>query len=361
MKAAILGDTHFGVKDGSKVFNNFFEKFYTKVFFPYLIQNNINVIIQLGDSFDDRKHAHLKGFEDCKKFFFDKIREYNFQYYSIIGNHDSFYKDTISVNTPKILLNEYSNFSIIETPKHLEIFPGIDCLFIPWICRENYKDCIDEIKNSKSSFCFGHLELKDFSMYKGIKCEEGMDATIFDRFEFVMTGHYHHKSNKGNIYYLGTPYELTWHDESDPKGFHIFDFKHRSLSFIPNPYKIYNKIYYDDFDSVLEDEIRQKIENNLLNEYTESYIKLIVKNKKNPYLFDLFLDSIYKIDPLDVTIIEDSTEILEEEMDDVDDSEDTLTILFKYVDGIKTKDLNPKRLKLILGDLYNEASSLDVL
>jgi DNA repair exonuclease SbcCD nuclease subunit len=357
MKCAILGDTHFGVRNGSRSFNEYFEKFYSKVFFPYLLENDIKRVIQLGDIFDNRKQTHLQGLFECKKYFFDKFEEYDIELLVLIGNHDSFFKDTISINSPKLLLQEYSKIKIIEDPSFVEIVPNTEALILPWICKDNYYSSMDKIKTSKTDVCFAHLELKDFAMYKGIICEEGMDANIFDGFEYVFTGHYHHRSNKNNIYYLGTPYELTWQDDSDPKGFHIFDLHNRQLEFIKNPYKMFNKVYYD--DSLNEVEIKNQIENFELDKYSNSYIKVIVQNKKNPYLFDLFIDSIYKINPIDLVIIEDVSDVLNEELNDVDESEDTLTILNKYIDNIKTQDIDSNKLKNILSSLYNEAVNLD--
>lgn len=358
MKIAILGDTHFLVRNGSKSFNSYFEKFYDTVFFPYLLNNNIKTVVQLGDIFDNRKTTHLQGLSECKRYFFDKFNEYDIDLITLVGNHDSFFKDTISVNSPRLLLGEYERVQIIDKPS-LKNIHGIDIVFLPWICQENYDKSMETIKNSTSDFCFGHLELRDFAMHKGILCEEGMEPNIFDRFEFTFTGHYHHRSNKGNIYYLGTPYELTWHDDSDPKGFHIFDFESRQLEFINNPYKMFNKIYYDDLSN--PEILKESIENGLFEHYSNSYIKVIVKNKDNPYLFDLFLDNLYKINPIDLVVIEEVSEVLAEQLDDIDETEDTMTILSKYIDNIKTKELNSNRLKMILSSLYNEAMNLESL
>ena len=61
MKLCILGDTHFGARGDSLDFHNYFKKFYDDVFFPYLKQNNIQVVIQLGDLFDRRKFINFNS------------------------------------------------------------------------------------------------------------------------------------------------------------------------------------------------------------------------------------------------------------------------------------------------------------
>lgn len=358
MKIAVLGDTHFLVRNGSKSFNEYFNKFYTDIFFPYLKNNNITTVIQVGDILDNRKVTHIQGLSECKKYFFSKFDEYDIQLITIVGNHDSVYKDTILVNSPKLLLGEYKNITVIEEPKTLDIF-GYDVAFFPWICKENYDQTMKEVSQTKADICFGHLELRNFAMHKGILCDDGMESEIFKKFDFVITGHYHTRSHRDNIYYTGTPYELTWHDDSDQKGFHIFDFNSRELEFIQNPYKMFHKIYYD--DALNEDNVKYYIENNKLEEYSNSYIKLVVKSKENPYLFDLFVDAIYKTNPIDLVIIEDSLEILNEEINDIDESEDTMTTLFKYVDNIKPKELEINKVKSVLIELYNESISLEVV
>lgn len=357
MKICILGDCHFLARNGSKSFNSHFECFYSNIFFPYLINNNIKTVVQLGDLMDNRKQAHLQGLSECKKYFFDKLEEYDITLYTIVGNHDSFYRDTISVNSQNLLLKEYKNVISIENPEYVEIADNKKVLFLPWICKDNYEEAIKKIDQSLSDICFGHLELRDFAMYKGFICDDGMDWKLFERFEFVFSGHYHHRSNRGNVYYLGTPYELTWQDDSDPKGFHIFDLDTRNLDFINNPYKMFNKIFYDDL--LNEDFIKDQIENSKLDGYSNSYIKVIVKNKDNPYLFDLFIDALYKINPLDLVIIEDMSDVLNEEIKDIDETEDTLTILSRYIDNVKTKDLDSNKLKNMLSSLYNEAMSIE--
>lgn len=356
MRCAILGDTHFSTRQGSKVFSDFFEKFFENTFFPYLIENNIDTVIQLGDLFCHRRYINFNGFSDSKRFFFDKLQEHNIQLYVLVGNHDSVYKDTISLNSPDLLLNEYNNIHLIDKPSTITIKDKFDLCIIPWICKENYEDSIKEIKLSKSDICFGHFEIAGFAMYKGVIRDEGLDNKLFDKYEFVFSGHYHHRSTKNNIYYLGTPYELTWNDDSDQKGFHIFDLENRKLEFIKNPHKIFNKIYYDDV--LNEDYIKKQIEDNIFENIKETYIKIVVKTKDNPYLFDLFVDSIYKNNPIDVTIIEDVQDVLLEEINDVDETEDTLTIINTVIDNIKTKDLDSNKLKHIMSSLYSEAISV---
>ena len=55
MKVAIITDQHFGARKNSKLFHDYFLKFYENIFFPYLEKNGITTVIDMGDTFDSRK------------------------------------------------------------------------------------------------------------------------------------------------------------------------------------------------------------------------------------------------------------------------------------------------------------------
>jgi predicted phosphodiesterase len=55
MKAALITDTHWGVRGDSKQFIDYFDRFYTDVFFPYILSNDVDTIFHLGDIVDRRK------------------------------------------------------------------------------------------------------------------------------------------------------------------------------------------------------------------------------------------------------------------------------------------------------------------
>ena len=48
MKIAVITDTHYGARKGSKHLHEYFEKFYKDIFFPELEKNNIDTIIHLS-------------------------------------------------------------------------------------------------------------------------------------------------------------------------------------------------------------------------------------------------------------------------------------------------------------------------
>jgi hypothetical protein len=196
----------------------------------------------------------------------------------------------------------------------------------------------------------GHLEIKGFEMHKGHLNEQGLDKSLFKRFEKVISGHFHKKSDDGHIYYLGAPYEITWSDYKCPKGFHIFDTKTRELTRIPNPLRIHKKLIYND---KVED-----YNNKNLKDFENTFVKLFISNKTDSDMFDKFVEKFHnEINVHELNIIEDlSSDITSSVKDNIlEQGEDTLTFLGNYIDQIETT-LDKNKLKKFAKELYVEAS-----
>lgn len=349
-KVCLLGDCHLGARSDSIVFHDYFEKFYEQIFFPYLVENDIKTIVQFGDLFDRRKYINFNTLKRSREYFFDKLQEYNLDFHVFVGNHDVAFKNTNDTNSPDLLLNEYSNVTVYTQPTVVQFNTETKYALLPWVNSSNYEDSLEFIQSSGAPMLFGHLELAGFEMHRGVFNDHGMDASLFNHYDIVCSGHFHHRQTRGNITYLGTPYELTWADYNDTRGFHILDENTRNIEFIQNPYRMFNKIYYDDFDKTVDQVIEQDFET-----YKDTFVKVIVKNKTNPYWFDMFIDKLDKADPGDYQIVEDHLNLsLEEDSDIISEAEDTLTILKKVVAGIET-NVSKKKIGHFLTSLYHEA------
>jgi len=348
MKIALVTDTHFGARSDSQQFDTYFKKFYDEVFFPELDKRKITQIIHLGDCFDRRKYINFNSLSNCKKYFFEQVKTRGIDMDMIIGNHDTFYKNTNDVNSPSLLLGEYPGIRTYDKAQ-VVLYDNLQILLMPWICTDNYEHTTKMIEGKVATVCFGHLELAGFIMYKGQDTHlghDGFDPALFKDFKLVCSGHFHHKHGRGNVQYLGNPYQLFWNDFEDDRGFHIFDTKTLELEFIKNPNTIFEKYYYDD-----EKEDPLSID---ISKFNSKLIKIIVVNKKDFYKFDKFVESIYKENPIELKIIEDFSEFESEAIDENIDLEDTMTLLSNYVDSIET-DADKERLKGILKTLYVEA------
>lgn len=349
MKIALLGDAHIGARSDSLAFHSFFRKFYG-FFFSELKSRKIDTIIQLGDLWDRRKYINFVSLSESRKYFFDELRERDISMTTILGNHDITFKNTLEVNASSLLLQEYDNITVIDKPTTVEL-GGIKIALIPWICSENYVDCFNEINNTQAEICMGHFEISGFEMYRGHIAEGGLNSDSFNRFDTVFSGHYHHRSTRGNISYLGTPYELTWQDYNDPRGFHIFDTETLTVEFIQNPFTMFVRLEYNDKHEVLDlDAI----------DLTETYVKLVVVNKTDYYKYDNFINKLYTKGCHDIKIVEDMSEFQSGTVDETIDLEDTLSILSNYVDSINT-DIDKDKIKTYMKSLYIDALNCEVV
>lgn len=358
MKIALITDTHFGARSDSLPFDSFFEKFYDNCFFPELEKRQIKTIIHLGDIFDRRKYINFHTLKKCKRYFFDATEKLDIDMHMIPGNHDTYYKNTNEVNSPELLLTDYDNITVYPEVTELTFGNALNpkkILFTPWICSDNYQQTMDAINETDATVCFGHYELAGFQMYKGHANDHGMDPSIFQKFDLVCSGHFHHRSSRGNITYLGNPYEITWSDFDDPRGFHIYDTETDELEFIQNPFNIFHKFHYDD----TSESFRAIVDSDIFNNLSGCCVKVVVVNKTDFSLFDKFVDKLYSSNLNELKIIEDFSEFEDEAIgDDNINLEDTMTLLNEYVDNVTT-DLDTNRLKGVLQTLYVEAQNIE--
>ena len=351
MKVAIITDQHFGARNDSIAFLDFFEKFYDNTFFPALDANSISTVLVLGDTFDRRKYVNFYALDRAKKMFFDKLEERGIRVHMLAGNHDTYYKNTNEVNSPDLLLVEYGNIDVISKPETI-VVDGTSICMMPWICPENYQESLDHIKNTKAEICMGHFEIAGFAMYRGMESHDGLAKETFEKFDLVFSGHYHHRSSDKHIHYLGNPYELTWQDYNDPRGFHLFDLDTRQLEFICNPYRMFERIEYNDKD-------QDPIDLDVI-ELEQKYVKLVVVNKTDFYKFDKFIQKLYNKGCYEIKIIEDMSEFQDGEIGEEINLEDTLSVLANYIDSVET-DVDKEQIKTFMRTLYTEAVNVEVV
>ena len=161
MRVGLICDTHYGCKKGSKHLHDYFELFYKNVFFPALEENNVEAVIHMGDAFDSRKSIDYQSLEWSKRVVFDPLKKYDV--HMIIGNHDTYFKTTNSVNSPELLLQTYSNIRTYSDPTEVNI-GGLKILFIPWINQENESKTFKLIEKTTSKCARGTLSYKDLEL-----------------------------------------------------------------------------------------------------------------------------------------------------------------------------------------------------
>ncbi len=275
-KILVVGDMHIGARSASPIVMEHQLKYMENVLFPLIEKHNIKQILQLGDLFDTRKFSNHLILHTWKKRFFKVLRDLNVEFITLLGNHDTFYKNTNEVNTTSLFLSEFDNIVVIDKPTEMKL-AKTNFLLLPWICSENREEVLKAIEKSTSLYCAGHLEFSGFEMHPGQIASSGEDVSLFEKFDTVFSGHYHTKSHKGNIFYTGIPYELTWIDYNDSKGIFIFDTDKLELEYVKNENPLFVKVVYNDDEK--KDDYWKYID---LSKVSNSYVKLIVTKKTNP-------------------------------------------------------------------------------
>ena len=342
MKIALITDQHLDGRKGSLAFWNYFQKFYDDVFFPTLEKEGIDTIIDLGDTFDNRKSMDYNTFNRVDSNYFQRLKDY--EVHMILGNHCTYYKNTNKINSPELLLEKYSNINIYAEPKEITL-GSKKFLMMPWINSENREECLKYITESDADNMCGHLECDGFEVTPGMKFEGGFSISQFKNFKRVWSGHFHHKSKHGNVQYLGNPYQMFWNDYKDSRGFHIYDTESDRLKFVRNPYEIFDKIFYDD-TSV--DYNKQDV-----SDYKDKFIKIVVNEKRDYQMFETLVDRLYNVGAHDVKIVE--TLVDADNVEDVDlETKDTMTLLNEYIDEVEIA-VDKTDLKSLMRTLYIES------
>ena len=344
MKVAIITDTHYGARKGSKYLHDYFELFYKNVFFPTLEEQGVEAVIHMGDAFDSRKSIDYQSLEWAKRVVFDPLKKY--EVHIAVGNHDTYYKNTNEINSPGLLLQTYKNIKTYDRATEVTI-GGLKVLMLPWINAANEEDTTKTIKKTDCKVAMGHLEINGFRVHRNYVMEEGMDCDILEKFDRVFSGHYHTRSDNGKIFYLGNPYEMFWTDVNDTRGFHIFDTETLELTPVNNPYKLFHNIYYEDTNYKLFN----------AKEYENKIVKVIVRKKSSPKDFEKFIDKLYSAGIHDLKIVENFV-IQECEDFEVNEEENTLTILNRYIEEAEF-ELDKSVIKKIFEDLYREACEVE--
>ena len=347
MKIGLITDTHYNFRKANKPFHEYFAKFYDEIFFPTLKKNKIKTVIHLGDAFDSRKGVDYWALDWAKENVYDRFQDLGITVYNIVGNHDAYYKNSNEINSIDTLLQQY--FNVVRVSKPTEyIIEGMKTVLLPWICTDNEKETFELLGETEAKVVFGHLELNGFTVYPGHVHTEGLDKKVFQKFDRVYSGHYHTRSDDGKIFYLGNPYQMFWNDVNDKRRFHIFDTDDYKLDYYQNPHTMFERIYYEnnnpkDFDA---------------SHLTDKMVKIVVRQRDDYKMFDKFVDSIVKVNPLELKIIE-NIDVYDEDVNcDEIPTEDTLSILDKYVEESEF-ELDKNTIKKLLREFYKEALEVE--
>lgn len=245
-KYVVLGDTHLGLYNDSEIWHNVVKNLFNEIS-DFCIRNNIKTIIHGGDFFHNRKNINVKTIQSSIEII-KTLKDLNL--IIIIGNHDTYFKNTINPTSLQIF-QKYNNVKIIDKPTKFD-----DILLVPWM---------GDHTSIKAKYCFGHFEINGFHMNSNYVCKKGIKYSQFKEFKQVLSSHFHTPSKKGNIQYLGSPFQQTFQDVNSKRGYYVWD--NGDLKFIE--FTNYPKFYKINASEKIKSKI---IKNNIIKlEFKKDY------------------------------------------------------------------------------------------
>lgn len=230
-KLMICGDTHFGELSNSEKYNKQLVEFFSWCV-DIAKQQNIDTFIHMGDYYHSRNSINVEtinyGIDGAQvlnsHFSRDKL-------FVITGNHDIYYKDTLKINSLRIIEPYVSIVDALECP--IDIDDKI--LMTPWICTpQQWDELVEEYQEVSHhvKYLFGHFEFNGFTVSEGHVMDHGHSAKELNQYTKVFSGHFHSKQEQGNVLYVGTPIATTFAEANEPHGIHILDTDTGEIEFV---------------------------------------------------------------------------------------------------------------------------------
>ena len=290
MKVLIISDTHYGVRGDNVAFYDYQKKFMDNVFFRFIKEQKPDAIIHLGDLVDNRRVVNYRTHDRLMDDYLKPMAELDIEHHWLVGNHDSFYKNTLKTNA----VDKFTLSGTVHSEAKEINIKGVRCLFVPWICQDNEAETMKLVKSSSAQFCFGHLEIDGFEVRRGSIHKGGSNRSHFAGMDTVFSGHFHNRSHGNNIRYIGSAFQFDWSDYGEYKGMALLETETSRVSYFRNPYNMFNVLNYDENDS--SEPSLKNLEN--------TYVRLVVKSVKSKSKLDDFISQINDCGPVDLKVID---------------------------------------------------------
>ena len=349
----ILGDMHLGVRANSVEWLEIQQEYYDNVFVPTLKANyqEGDVLVQVGDVFDNRQSINLKVLHYAVDLFerLGKIMPTHV----ICGNHDIWAKksnDVTSIDTLKWI----PNVGIYKKCKTFN-WGGKNILLMPWRRDANH-EAETLAKYSKIDIVFCHSEVTGIKLNAKVNNQHGNSIETYSGYTAVYSGHIHYRQKKGKLRMVGTPYQLTRSDSNNPKGFDLVDLATMDETFFENEtspkFVKYNLANL--YNTPLGD-FKKEIENNFVDLYVPA--KIAASNSLSK-----LINKIQKISRKIEPNIYDEENFLDKDFYDLDEIEDLyknyniLHLCNLYVDGLSHDDEMKQQIKTRLKQLHDQCA-----
>ena len=183
-KIIVIGDLHLG-KFGDDI--SLFVKFILKVVLPQCDKDTILVFV--GDQFET-SNANIVLLNAIIEIF-NKIHNTVHSAYFLIGNHDTWKHEDISVNMSAIF-SVYPNFKVIEN----DIVEINNKKFHFLSFHKDINKIRAAVESSDAHYLVCHEEINEFFYDKFRPINGGIGLTELEKFEVVFNGHIHRKQTK---------------------------------------------------------------------------------------------------------------------------------------------------------------------
>lgn len=334
-RIAFFTDLHLGVHQNSEKWLTIAHQ-WAKWFKGELESRNIDEIVFGGDFFHYRDEVNVKCLHTAN-LILDLFKD--FKVTMITGNHDSYYKDTSSVNSLSIL-NHKNNIKIIDKPELIKI-SGKSLMMCPWGTEVTDIEPADII--------FGHFEIQNFKYNNFKVCETGFNSrALLNLTNLIFSGHFHkreeRKYNDGTIIYAGNTFETDFADMNDKKGFYVIDLNSLDYQFVHNnisPVHVKIKtsqitdlpLYKENLDNII---LKLYVDNDISIKDLDNIIAKV--NTYNPV--DLTVDYLYKFNPVDTPFTNElsdlnTRECISEYIENTITDEYRLSVIKKVIDIYK--------------------------
>lgn len=292
MNILCIGDLHFNIKRLKHI-----EKL-TKDIKNILKENNIDIIVFLGDILDNHKNIHLTVLNETIKFF-KKLSKLNKKIYVLIGNHDRSNNQVYMTDEHPFYMININNVEFINKTKQIN-----ELLFVPYVPNGRFNEAIRDFDLTNIKCIFAHQEFKGCKLNKHIISKNGDD---YNNYPYIISGHIHSFYKMENILYIGTPYQISI-DESEKKYYIIFNTETREINKIRTTfeYQKIKEINIEDIDDInnLENTkliVRGKLSDLKLNKHkikdkTDNFIlKPIKENRSVDLKNESFTDILFNL------------------------------------------------------------------
>lgn len=351
MSIAFITDTHHGARSSSSTFREYMKYWYENHFFADLKARSIKHIIHGGDFFDNRNAITLQDIDFIVNWFAKQLVDGDFHMTIVLGNHDVAYKNTNKIHSLSMLQAAApNNVKVVEECELTEI-DGQWYAFVPWINSSNYDSTVkflDELISKPSITVVGHFEIQGAKMYANSSlCEHGLDAAMFSKFKEVWSGHFHHKSNIGNVKYMGSAFHLNWQDYGDARGYHVYNAAKDVIEFVENEYSLFIEVLFDkDTFAVMTDDEYE-------DAFSSKFVRIVVDSDYDQVALLDTISRVNRCKPHDLQVINHvliSTDA-NKTTDDIEVKVAKSTL--EYIESYITNETDA--VKLMISELYTEA------